>query len=320
MTDTTEKEREALKRLATTPGERELTIGDKIRKIEFQLLLQFTATEIAMIVATITSGISILLINFFVIRPVYADGLLFPVMNIFGILVLIVPSFGIQYSHYSRRKEVESKFPVFMSSIVEGIQGGMSLPLAIKYAAKEDFGALSPYVQRIVAQLSWGLPFDKVMYQFSTSIGSKVITRAVSTIIEVHNSGGNVKDVIATVSKSTIEIEKLRNEREAAIHGQMVTGYIIFFIFILIMVGIQKFLLPALEFTAPEATGGGVVGTSEAAKLSDVYAVQFKHLAILQGFFSGLSIGKLSEGTLSGGLRHALFLSILGYSVFTLVI
>lgn len=298
---------------------RKLTLADRIRQIEFQLLLRFTAIEILIVVSSIAAGLALLGINFFVIRVSYPDSLLFSLFNIFGIIILVVPTFLVQYKHYQIRKEVEAKFPVFMSSIVEGIEGGMSLPLAVKYAARDDFGALDPYVKRIVAQLSWGLPFDKVMYQFSASIGSKVITRAVSTVIEVHNSGGNVKDVLRTVSASTIELEKLRNEREAAIHGQMVTGYIIHMIFIIIMVGIQKFLLPALEFTAPEVAGGAIVGSSEAVSLSLQYARQFKHLAVIQGFFSGLSIGKLSEGSLSGGLRHAILLAMIGYVVFTLI-
>ncbi len=256
-------------------------------------------------------GIILFFLNIFLVARY--EGAASSAVNIIVVLAIAFPFALMQYKRYRMSKDIERKFPDFMRNIVEGIRGGMSLPLAINYAARSDYGALTPHVNRIVAQISWGVPFEKALANFTESARSLTINRAVSTIIETHRSGGNIAEVLDSITKSIIELEKIRNERESRIYSQMLQGYIIFFVFIAIMVGIQRFLLPSLQWGQTSITGTDVIEATKTAELTSLYAVRFKHLATLQGFFSGLSIGKLAEGTISGGLKHALILGSIGY-------
>jgi len=45
----------------------------------------------------------------------------------------------------------------------------------------------------------------------------------------------------------------------------------------------------------------------------------FLMLSLIQGFFAGVIIGKLSEGELSAGLRHSLILMTVAFFVMTLM-
>ena len=69
----------------------------------------------------------------------------------------------------------------------------------------------------------------------------------------------------------------------------------------------QVYLVPTLRtFSTTE------IEISDIENLAGFYANIFRILIIIQGFFSGLVIGKLSEGSILSGLKHSIALVIIG--------
>ena len=182
----------------------------------------------------------------------------------------------------------------------------------IKSISDNDYGHLSPYVKKLDAQLDWGVPFDKAFLKFSKSTKSKLIGRIASTIIESHRFGGNLTDIFDAISSVSVEIERLREERKLYIHSQLITGYIIFFVFLVVIIGLQKFLVPTLT----EVSVGEIVTSPK--EIESEYNTIFRNLIIMQGLFAGLVIGKMSEGTFIAGFKHSVVLSVIGYTAFIL--
>ncbi len=275
--------------------------------------------EIVTVILSILSGGILVLINVLIIT---SDNLLFTATNIVAVGIVCLPITLVYYKRYKKIQAYEEIYPDFLRTIVEGLNGGMSLPLAINYASKSSYGILTPEIRKLVAQMSWGINFENALQNFAISIDSPVITRSISTIIECHRSGGNIADVLKSVSGSLIEIEKIRRERSMMISSQMMTGYIIFFVFILVMIGIREFFLCGFgEFGSTSIdTESEMVfeGPSVNKDTLDKFGEMFTHLAIIQGFFAGLTIGKLSEGRLSAGARHSLIMALAGYLALTL--
>jgi len=264
-------------------------------------------------VLSITSGVLLFLFNYFYIDPKLNNEFLFNLLTLLSMIVVGVSPAMMHYGKYQRSKEVEDAFPDFIRDITEGLCGGMTLPLAIKYASNNNYGALNTYIKSLVAQITWGVPFDTALHHFVESINNPTITRAMSTVIEAHRSGGNIAEALDAVGKSTVEIEKLRRERASRISSQMMTGYVIFFIFIVIMIGMREFLLPALTWGSVGDTGNDMMAASKANVNVELYGRMFTHLAIIQGLFSGIAIGKLAEGSISAGAKHAAIMSLMGY-------
>lgn len=267
----------------------------------------------AVIGFSVSGGLFLFILNYFYIRDITGSDVVFNIINILALATVIIPPAMIEYNKYSTRKTVEEQFPNFLRDVTEGLRGGMTLPIAIRYAANNNYGALSPHISSLVAQISWGVPFDSALHNFVNKINDPTITRAVSTIIEAHRSGGDIAEALDAVGKSTVEIEKLRSERESRISSQMMNGYVIFFIFVAIMVGMREFLLPALSWGAVSSEGSEIVAASQTGVNVELYGRMFIDLAIIQGLFSGLAIGKLSEGSLSAGAKHAIIMSFIGY-------
>lgn len=261
----------------------------------------------------IASGIAILII----------DAVFFLKTKWFiSIIILALTAAWIQFwidffIEIKRQKEIELKFLEFIRSLVGTVKSGIPVPSAILRVANEDYGALSPYIRKLANQIEWGVPIHRAMVNFSNDTDNLVIKRSVSIVIEADKSGGDISDVLESVSTSVFNIKRLKDERKASTHSQIVQGYIIFFIFIGIMLTLQIWLAPQLsnlggdsaDLSGMASSGflpgiGGGAAVGEKVNLDKV----FFSLVIIQGLFTGLMIGKFSEGKLKNGLMHSLIL------------
>ena len=230
--------------------------------------------------------------------------------DVFSVFVFVIPFSVFAYNIRKRKKERERIFPIFLKDIVEGIRGGMSLPLAIDNASRNNYGVLTEDVKKLASKISWGIPFEGAFLDFSKNIKSKVIGRSIATIIEVYRSGGKIADVLDSVGNSAFEIDSLRKERESTISSQVIRGYLIFFIFVIVLIGMLKFLVPVLS--VPMSTGLEVSNDTPPVDTSK-YNIIFLHIAIIEGVFTGLSIGKLAGGSVNDGIYHSVILGLSGY-------
>jgi hypothetical protein len=244
--------------------------------------------------------------------------LMFVILNLASLLLIVAPLLYVKYVQYKQRKAMEEKFPEFLRDVVEGTRAGMSLPQAIQNTETGSYGPLDEKIEKMNAQLDWGIPFGQVLKNFGEETGSDVILRSVDTIIQAYQSGGNIQDVLESVGDNIRTLRQLKEERESQLYGEMITGYVVFFIFIGILVALTSYLLPSLA-TAQQSLGGSGGfsafggGGGNLQKNITLYKSWFRNLVFIQAIFSGLIIGKLSEGELRAGFKHMGILFAIGY-------
>ncbi len=239
----------------------------------------------------------------------------------FPILILGISIGWIQFwidffKEIKRQKEIELKFLEFTRNLVSNVKSGVSIPKAIINTSNENYGSLSPHVKKLAKQMDWGIPIHKALVIFANDTENPVIKRSVSIIIEADESGGDIQDILESVSLSVVNIKKIKEERKSSVYSQILQGYIVFFVFIGIMLTLQLWLFPklteSLELQGDEGTGlgssipgFGAFKKSEKALNIDII---FFSLTLVQGFFAGLMVGKFSEGSMKNGLLHSLIL------------
>jgi flagellar protein FlaJ len=187
--------------------------------------------------------------------------------------------------------------------------------MALKYCSNKDYGILSSHVRTVTSQVNWGVPFREALRLFSLKIDSLPVKRAITTIIETYKVGGKISDTLKAVGESLLEINKIRAERTVSVQSQILTSYLIFFVFIFILVILQSFLIPALT---PQ---GDIVGvpTMGGGAAPDMFPPEiFINFIVIQGFFAGLATGKMAEGSVIAGVKHSIVLTVIGYSVFSI--
>lgn len=266
------------------------------------LVLIVTGTVAAMLVA----------MNFLLFQEI---PMIFSIINVLAIFIFIFPVIMIKYEEYLKVKHVEDMFPIFLRDFVESIRGGMTVPQAFERISQNDYKELNPHIHRMTAQMDWGIPVEKVLMEFAKKSKSKLIGRIVSSVVESHKFGGNLADTFDALSGTSMEVEKLRQERKMYMNSQMMTGYIVFFVFLAVMIGLAKFLVPSLsQVNAGELS----LGTTQAPQgdVNASYKEIFRNLILIQGLFAGLTVGKMSEGSTISGLKHSVFMMFSGALVF----
>lgn len=268
------------------------------------------------------AGSVLALIGLFIISPIVP--FVTEIFYVFAAFMVTVPFLLKWYGVYSKRKNIEKYFPVFLRDFIESIRSGMTLPQAFKTVSGNDYGTLTIYVKKMAAQLNWGIPINKVLTNFSNEADSKLIGRIISTVIESHNFGGNLTDTFEALSRTTAEVDKLRKERYLYLQSQIVTGYIIFFVFLAVIIGLQLFLTPSLTSLPQGALSPtGIVSNQPAnsgQELAKQYNDIYRNLILIQGLFAGLAVGKMSEGSVVAGIKHSIFMMLVGFVAFTIII
>ena len=259
----------------------------------------------------------LLYVNLTIISQIPELKLISALITFFSVFILAFPPLLYYYKEYTKFKHIEEYFPIFLRDFVEAVRWGLTIPFAFKSVARNDYKELTPYIKKIAARLEWGVPIDEVLLSFGKEVKSKTISRIVASVVEAHKFGGNIADTFQSLSNVAIEIDRLRKERIGYLQAQIVTGYIIFFVFLGVIIGIERFLMPGLS----QASNVALTATGTQTQTSDLtsfFKNIFRDLIIIQGVLSGLAVGKMGEGSLLAGLKHSFFMSFIGGLVFLL--
>ena len=217
--------------------------------------------------------------------------------------------------------EKEEMFLEFSRNLVESVKAGTPISKSIINVRDKYYGVLSENVKKLANQIQLGIPLNKVLKIFAGDVNNRTISRSLTLIGQAERSGGEIGEILESVTEAVTMSDKLKKERKASISTLVVQGYIIFFVFIIIILVLQFQILPQLSGIAQPGGGGlGAIGIGGGAGGGGPIDEQeianaFLYLLLVQGFFSGLTIGKLSEGTFKTGIRHSFALMFSAFIV-----
>lgn len=213
--------------------------------------------------------------------------------------------------------EKEEMFLEFARNLVESVKTGTPISKSIVNVRDRSYGVLSDHVKKLANQISMGIPLSKALDIFSNDVNNKTISRAVTLIGQAEKAGGDIGEILEQVAGAVSMTDRLKKERKAAISTLVVQGYIIFVVFMIIILVMQFKILPMVSGIANIGGVGNIGGVTVNAGTGDfdtaAIASSFLYLLLIQGFFSGLTIGKLSEGSVKLGLKHSFALMFLSF-------
>lgn len=219
--------------------------------------------------------------------------------------------------------EKEEMFLEFSRDLVESVKSGTPINKSITNSKDKPYGALSPNIKKLANQISLGIPLKRALQTFSDDVNNRTISRALTLIGEAERAGGDIGRILESVASAVSLSDKLNKERKSSASTLIVQGYVIFFIFLVIILVMQYKILPLISsFSTSGISGlGGIVGgvASAGGAKVDLSSLSnaFLFLLLVQGLFSGLTIGKLSEGTIKAGVKHSFALMIFSFLIST---
>lgn len=260
--------------------------------------------------------------------------------------VISAPQFFLMYERYRTLKEMETKFPLFLRDMIESIRSGMPFHQSVLITSRLEYGKLSKEIRKMANQISWGIPFDKVVEQFAERIkDSKRLNIALKTIRESYMSGGDVVSTLESVSDTTVILDESEKERRSLLNQYVVLMYGICFLFLGIVVAINRLMIPIFQISAvpgaTEALGienpcnacagfscsvcGGFQSVClmygmDAEGISCYYTSLFFFMSIIEAICCGLVAGQISENSITSGIKHSIVMSAVIFGAFFLLI
>ena len=223
-----------------------------------------------------------------------------------------------------KEQQINEMFLEFTRNLAESVSTGTPISRSVINIRKKNYGVLNPYLTKLSNQIELGVSVDVALQNFSSDVNSSVIKRAVALIREAEKAGGEIDYILDSTAKSISEVEKLKKERKSAIYNLVVQGYVIFFLFLGIILVMEFRIIPLTSGI------GGIGGfdfsvssleqqssSEEIASSTEQFSKSFLYLILAQGFFIGLTIGKLAEGSIKSGIKHSFILMTIAFLVST---
>lgn len=282
------------------------------------------------------------------------DVVLFSGLIIGAIITAIVPATIMNFIEFKKIDSYEKQFPNFLKDLSEAQQSDLTLIQAIKIAGKSNYGSFTKEVKKLNNQLSWNISLIDALENFRKRLRkSKIINRSIIIIQEAQRSGGNVKEIMNTLSTNIEEIKELNAEKTSLMRQQVMMVYAIYFIFLGIIIALIKFLIPMLsiefggegmiggmgilqtislnpcQLCAPEDIGCAVCGFYSVLTqvfgfesfetVAAYYKSLFFMMIVVQAIFSGLVSGQIGSDSIIAGTKHSLVMLSGGIAIFLLV-
>lgn len=260
-------------------------------------------------------GLAIIVVSYFFSNEKY-----FPLFLGIGILVGVLPVILKIVRENRINTEKEEMFLEFARNLVESVKTGTPISKSIINMQNKNFGALSPHVKKLASQISLGIPLNKALKYFAEDVNNPSISRSLTLIGQAERAGGDIGEILESVAGAVSMSDKLKKERKSAISTLVSQGYIIFLVFIVIILVLQFQILPMVSGLGTVGSSLGIGGSGVQATSVGQRSISnaFLYLILVQGFFTGLTIGKLAEGNVKAGVKHSFWLMFLSFIASTL--
>ena len=223
-----------------------------------------------------------------------------------------------KYLEIRRIYKIDEIFPDFVRDLAESRRAGMTFTKAILFAAKGDYGILTPEIKKISQQVSWGASVTNALKAFAERVPTKSIRRTVSLITDASKSGGNIAEILDVAAQDAREIKMLEGERTSNMGSYVVVIYVGMFVFIAIVLIMNVSFLPSMIGEDAEGLAGAVTGGST-IDLDKIISI-FYFATLVQGIGSGMVAGVFENGRFSSGIKHMFIMTFVTWFVFKMFV
>ncbi len=319
----------------------------------------YSAEDKVVLGSVIAGGVLIVLgfLIYLIASPQFGGSLI-----ILGFIVSVLPYGVISFLKNRAVNEVEDQFPNFLKDLTESKRGGMTLLQSFDSAKQSDYGRLNKEIEKIHDELTWGIPFPKVMERFSRRMSaSAVIQESISILLQSFKSGGDITKTLESIADDSAQLRETIRQKDSKIKQQVLIMYVIFFLFVGITVGLYMMMgellglgasqdgaLQNVDFLAEGEGGtdnfcdGSIMAAAPLCTIAQIFgfvpgeiddlssdqAEEYNYgqmayyksllfvMLMVQGLCTAAVAGQISEGSPSGGIKHALIMMPIAFIVF----
>ncbi|MFH0868821.1 MAG: type II secretion system F family protein [archaeon] len=233
-----------------------------------------------------------------------------------GLVFVLVPYSLISFLEFREIKAAEDSFPAFLRDIAQSVAAGMTIPQAVATASQTNYGVLSKYVQKLNAMLSWSMPFPDAWARFTTTLKrSSMISRINAVVLESFYAGGEIGTVLSSLATDVNMLKRMESDKKSMMQEHVAVMYFVFFIFLGIIIGLHKILVPILYVQKLGVFGGLALRPAEVITV-EYFKSLFFVMTLIQAVSIGAIAGQIAEERIIAGLKHVVIMVAVGMVAF----
>jgi Flp pilus assembly protein TadB len=246
--------------------------------------------------------------------------ILIAVFLVIFIMTFVILYLVLRFRVEDRRKRIEHVLPDALQIIASNIRAGATPLVALRMAARPEFGPLADEIKYVTAKSLGVESFTDALLEMSKRIKSEVLERTVALFVVSMRSGGNLAILLENAAEDILESQELKRELIAG------TNMYIVFILFTVLVGTPALLSISIEFVSlVSSMQGKMVASSMTSEIGLRVGVPisedflFKSSLItllLTSLFVSFLIGVIHDGKELNGLNYFLFFAICSMAIF----
>ncbi len=202
------------------------------------------------------------------------------------------------------RKAIENALPKFVRDIAEVRKTGLSPERCIQQVASQSYGVLSKHIQEMSAQIGWGIPIRKVMMNFANTIQIWSAKAIAFVLLEVVDLGGGTAEMFETMADFAQQMKEIAREQKSSLRPLIIVPY-----FGAVMTVASTMMMMNFLITPSSSGADGEMSSIIGALLTG---------AVTQAWIMGFASGKMGEGSMYAGFKHAIALTAI--SIVTILV
>jgi len=236
---------------------------------------------------------------------------------VFGLLASIGPIGFYNHLKAKKKRDIEDQLPDFLREISSSTSSGMTVFDAMKSAAEGDYGRLTPELQKMAAQLSWGIPVKEALENFAKRINTPSLKRIVVTINKALEIGGNTSTVFEAAAKEIDQTKLVEQQRRTEMSLYSIVIFISFFVFLAVILIIDNTIFREFFRLQEQLPTTDIQGMQIARDIDqNLLKNTFFSFVLVQSIGGGLLGGFMMDGKLSSGVRFGFILVLVSFFVF----
>lgn len=237
----------------------------------------------------------------------------------FGLLTAIGPIGFYNHTKAKKKKLIEENLPDFLREISSSTASGMTIFDAIITSSKGEYGKLTTELEMMSSQLTWGLPVNEVLDNFAKRVNTPAIKRIIVTINKALEIGGNTSTVFEAAAKEIDQVKLVEEQRKAEMSLYAIVIFVSFFVFLSVILIIDKTIFAAIFDLQDKMPTGGTIGSLNFG-ITQVSPQAIREVffmfVLVQSTGGGLLGGFMMDGKLSSGVRFAFVLILASFVIF----
>jgi flagellar protein FlaJ len=235
----------------------------------------------------------------------------------FGFIIAIGFPAVVEFNNYRWGRQVDKNIPRLLRDITEAVRSGMTLPKALEEASQRNYGPVSKELEHAMSMFSLGASFEDSLMSFAQRLKRPGALRFSTTLVEAHQTGGRLIEVLSASVDLSSRLEEYREEQFTNMRPYMMTMYMTTIIFLTMAYVILH------QFLGPLGTTASNTSMQKSGLLAGVLDINYYTsllfwASVIESIFAGLILGKIVDRELSAGLRHSVMLTIVTLMFFNI--